>query len=138
MKKKTARPEALPLTSKMSRTARSRPHLVRPKNGLQTHKFDSKRKYPIHCNNLYMDVTRATSTSVGVMLENSIDCYWNVDGTETCQIRGQALLGSRYWMKNHRMDIRKRPPGQTPYWERHVRSVEAKRKANVGNRKTEA
>ena len=41
--------------------------------------------------------------------------------TETCQIRGQALLGSRYWMKNQRMDFHgpgsdwqwsKRHPGQ--------------------------
>ena len=26
--------------------------LMRPKNGLQTHTFNSKRKYPIHRNNL--------------------------------------------------------------------------------------
>ena len=27
--------------------------IIRPKNGLQTHTFNSKRKYPIHRNNLY-------------------------------------------------------------------------------------
>ena len=30
-----------------------RPPLMRPKKGLQTHTFNSKRKYPIHRNNLY-------------------------------------------------------------------------------------
>ena len=28
----------------------------------------------------YIDVTRATSTAMDVMLERSIDDYWNVDG----------------------------------------------------------
>ena len=28
----------------------------------------------------YIDVTRATSTSLHVMLEKNIDDYWNVDG----------------------------------------------------------
>ena len=70
---------------------------------------------------------------------------------ENCQTRGQVSLGSRNWLKNHRMDIlgpgrdwqdSKRPPDQTLFLARnlesYVESVEAKRKAKVGHRKTEA
>ena len=71
-------------------------------------------------------------------------------GTETCQISGQALLGSRYWMKNHRMDVhgpratdKKTKDLQARHFvardvKRHVRGVETKREAKVGYRKTEA
>ena len=55
----------------------------------------------------YIDVTRATSTSLDVMLKKKIDDYWSVE-IENCQISGQVSLGSRYWIKKHRMDI----PGQ--------------------------
>ena len=98
----------------------------------------------------YIDVTRATSTSLDVMLEKSTDDYWNVDGDRDCQIRGQALRDSRYWMKIHPMDFH--GPGATDKeandilarlpvatdMERPVRSVETKREAKVGCRKTEA
>ena len=69
----------------------------------------------------YIDVTRATRTSLYVMLEK-IDVSWNVDGDREFSDRGQVSPGSRYWMKNHRMDIHgpeadwqgnKRPPDQT-------------------------
>ena len=48
-----ARQETLPATSKMSRTARDPPPICH-QNGLQTHKINSGRKYPIHRNNLYV------------------------------------------------------------------------------------
>ena len=41
---------------------------------------------PLKC----IDVTRATSSSFDVMAEKNIDDYWQVDGTENCQICGQA------------------------------------------------
>ena len=50
--------ETLPLTSKMSRTARTRAPQMRPKNDIQTHKFNSKRKYPIHWNTLCASYSR--------------------------------------------------------------------------------
>ena len=88
-----------------------------------------------------MDVTRATNTSLDVMLEKLSTFIGLLMEIESCQIRGQASLGSRNWMKNHRMDIhgpgretdKKRNDIQTRLsvarnLERHVRSVEAKKK----------
>ena len=60
---------------------------------------------------------------------------------ENCQIRGQALLGSQYWVKNpidkEADDIQARLPVARDT-ERQVRSDETKSEAKVGYRKTEA
>ena len=70
----------------------------------------------------YIDVTRATSTSLDVMLEKSIDDNWNGIEIENWKIRGQGSLGSWNWTKNHQMDVHgpgrdwqesKRSPDQT-------------------------
>ena len=53
----------------------------------------------------YIDVTRATSTSLDVMLEKISTIIGTSMETENCQIRGQDSRGSRYWMKNHRKDF---------------------------------
>ena len=53
----------------------------------------------------YIDVTRTGSTSLDVMLEIILTTVGTLMEIENCQIRGQVLQGSRYWMKNHRMDI---------------------------------
>ena len=37
----------------MTITDQRHPPLIRPKNDLETHKFNLKREYPIHRNNLY-------------------------------------------------------------------------------------
>ena len=70
-------------------------------------------------------------------------------GTETLQRRGQALLGSRYWFlttgwiymvggatDKEANDVQARLPVAREM-ERHVRSVDTKREAKVGYRKTE-
>ena len=51
---------------------------------------------PLKC----IDVTRATSYVTGC---DAGENYRRL--LERCQIRGQVLQGSRYWMKNHRMDF---------------------------------
>ena len=51
-----------------------------------------------------IDVTSA-STSLDVMLEKISAIIGTLMEIETCQIRGQVSQGSRYWMKNHRMDV---------------------------------
>ena len=70
----------------------------------------------------HIDVTKFTSTTLDVMLEKISTLIGTLMETENCQIRGQVLQGSLYWMKNHPMDIpcpgrdwqeSKRPPDQT-------------------------
>ena len=53
----------------------------------------------------YIDVTRATSTNLDVMLQRRIDDYWKTKETETYQIRGQGSHDSQHWMKNLQMGI---------------------------------
>ena len=62
----------------------------------------------------FIDVTRATSTLLDVMLEKILTIIGTLMGTETLQRRGQALLGSRYW-------IFKPPDGPTRSGERLTR-----------------
>ena len=50
-------------------------------------------------------LTRATSTSLDVMLEKISTITGTLMEIDNCQIRGQVSLGSRHWMKNHQMDI---------------------------------
>ena len=98
----------------------------------------------------YIDVTRATSTSLDVMLEKISTIIGTWMEIENCHIRGQVSLGSRNWLK-------KPPDGYT--WSRvetdkeandiqarlrvarnlesYVGSVETQSKAKVGYRKTE-
>ena len=59
----------------------------------------------------YIDVARASSTSLDVMLEKISTIIGTLMEIENCQIRGQVSQGSRYWMKNHRMDTH--GPGET-------------------------
>ena len=91
----------------------------------------------------YIDVTRAASSSLDVMLETNIDDYWNVDGDRELSDTwtgfnwftildekppdGFTWSGRRLTRKHFARDM-----------ERYVGSVEAKRKAKVGYRKTEA
>ena len=91
----------------------------------------------------FIDVTRATSTSLDVMLEKSIDDFWNVDGA-------RDLPDTRTVFTWFTILDEKPPDGFS--WsgdskarlivardmERHVSSVETKREAKVGYRKTEA
>ena len=99
----------------------------------------------------YIDVTRATSASSDVMLEKYIYDYSKVDGDRylsdtwrgftrftildekppdgICVVRGE--------IDKKENDIQTRL-SVARNLERHVRSVEAKRKAEVGHRKTEA
>ena len=96
----------------------------------------------------YIDVTRATSSSLDVMLEKIIDDYWNVDGVREL---------SNTWTNFTRLVVLFEKPTGRVYlvWgaidmkandiqtrlfvardmERHVGSVEVKRKAKVGYRK---
>ena len=69
----------------------------------------------------YIDVTRATNTSLDVILEKISMFVGTLMEIENCQIRGQVSQDSPYWMKNHRMDTHgpgrdwqenKRPPDQ--------------------------
>ena len=96
----------------------------------------------------FLDVTKATSTSLDVMLEKISTIIGTLMEIETCQTRGHVLQGSRYsdekttgWIYLVREETDKKANDiQTRLsvarnWERHVRSVEAKRKAKVGNRK---
>ena len=53
----------------------------------------------------YTDVTRATSTSLDVMLEKISTIIGTLMEIENCHIRGEVSQGSRNWLKNHRMDI---------------------------------
>ena len=53
----------------------------------------------------YIDVTKATCTTLDVMLEKILTFIGTLMQTENCQIRGQVLQGSLFWMKNHPMDI---------------------------------
>ena len=48
-----------------------------------------KNSFPIPLK--YIDVTRATSTSLDVMLEKNIDDYWNVDGERELSDRWTGL-----------------------------------------------
>ena len=98
-----------------------------------------------------IDVTRATHTSLDVVLENMSTMIGTLMEIEKCQIRGQVPQDSLYRMKNPPERLRiwssrrlSRKQGlQTRHFvardvERHVRSVEAKRKAKVAYRITEA
>ena len=53
----------------------------------------------------YIDVTRATNTSLDVMLEKTSTIIGTLMEIENCQMRGQVPQESLYWMKNHRMNI---------------------------------
>ena len=46
----------------------------------------------------YIDVTRATSTSLHVMLEKTSTIIGTLMKIENCPIRGQVSQGSLYWM----------------------------------------
>ena len=50
----------------------------------------------------YNDVTRATSTTLDVMLEKNIDDYWNVIEIENCQIHEQVSQDSPCRMPGER------------------------------------
>ena len=99
----------------------------------------------------YIDVTRATSTSLDVMLEKISTIIGTLMEIENCQICGQVSQGSRYWMKKAPDEFswsggetdEKTNDLQTRHFvardvERYVWCIEAKRKAQVGHRKTEA
>ena len=69
----------------------------------------------------YIDVTKATNTSLDVMLKKKSTIAGMLMEIENCKIRGQVSQGSLFGMKNHRMDIHgpggdceesKRPPDQ--------------------------
>ena len=95
-----------------------------------------------------IDVTRATSTSLDVMLETNMDDYWNVDGdreivryvVSVYKIHDIGWITTRLtYMVREEID-KKANDIQTRLsvarnLERHVRSVEAKRKAKVGYQK---
>ena len=86
----------------------------------------------------YIDVTRATSTSLDVMLEKSIDDYWNVDGgrdlsdtwTFTILDEKNQRMDIHVWRATDKEanDVQARLPVARDM-ERHVRSVETKREA---------
>ena len=98
----------------------------------------------------YIDVTRATNTSLEVMLEKNIEDCWNVDGdlelsdTWTGFRRftvldekppdGYAWSGRRLTRKQ----TTSRPHSLWPEIRKDVGSVETQRKAKVDYRKTEA
>ena len=51
----------------------------------------------------FLDVTRATSTSLDVMLEKISTIIGTLMEIENCQIRGQVSHGAPHWMKNLQM-----------------------------------
>ena len=53
----------------------------------------------------YIDVTRATSTTLDVMLEKISTTIGTSMEIENCQIRGQVSQDSPYRTTNHQMDI---------------------------------
>ena len=83
----------------------------------------------------YIDVTR-TSTSLDVMLEKSIEDYWNVDGDRDFSDTGwiHMVLGEIY----KKSDDLKTGQCMAGYVETYVWCIEMQREAEVGNRETKA
>ena len=100
----------------------------------------------------YIDVTRAASASLDVMLEKNVDDYWNVDGDRELsdtwdKVSPNSLFPERKttgWICMDREETDKKTNDlQAIHFlaidlERYVRCVEAKRKAEVGYRETKA
>ena len=90
-----------------------------------------------------MAVTRATSTSLDVMLEINIEDYWNVDGDRELSDTWTGFTRftvDRYTWSGGRL-TRKQTTSRhfvAKGLERYIGSVETQRKAKVGYRKTEA
>ena len=68
-------------------------------------KLYSPREEPFPIPLKDIDVSRTTHTNLDVMQERRIDDYWNIDGSETCQVLGQVSLNLLYWKKNLQKDI---------------------------------
>ena len=82
-------------------------------------------------------MTRATSTTLDMMLERRIEDYWNIEGNRDLSDSWTGFTRFTMLDENPLDDIQARLLVARDL-ERHVRSSATKTEANVGYRKTEA
>ena len=75
-----------------------------PKKDLQTHKFNSKRKYPIHCNNLHSSTKQSIQTSENKTARK--DDPMDVDALSKGKSKGKGKKGERPKPREQVLELR--------------------------------